>query len=272
MPQTQEPEDHSPRLEFQGSVLKPASHPVLSLGAVTLSPLLLDHPCEVLPVCELGGAPPKSLQILSPESSPKPESHQENLSRHRPKPLGSSVKKRGVDIRDRSRRHRPRSGTPKALCPLNSAPNELGGGGTTKAGRGAGSRLGPGWRVRGSPHGCAEGGRRAHGECSRGAPDWKCRGAGLAPGSAQSLSGSRPIESSFLGRTWTGPGRVLRRLLPPALRRAGMPRDGERGAASEPRRRTPSAGSTYAVTLTTVLSLLHFLPKFHSPHPQCPAP
>lgn len=66
-------------------------------------------------------------------------------------------------------------------------------------------------------HGCAEGGRRAHGECSRGAPDWKCRGAGLAPGSAQSLSGSRPIESSFLGRTWTGPGRVLRRLLPPVL-------------------------------------------------------
>lgn len=66
-------------------------------------------------------------------------------------------------------------------------------------------------------HGCAEGGRRAHGECSRGAPDWKCRGAGLSPGSAQSLSGSRPIESSFLGRTWTGPGRVLRRLLPPVL-------------------------------------------------------
>lgn len=67
-------------------------------------------------------------------------------------------------------------------------------------------------------HGCAEGGRRAHGECSRGAPDWKCRGAGLAPGSVQSLSGSRPIESSFLGRTWTGPGRVLRRLLPPVCR------------------------------------------------------
>lgn len=66
-------------------------------------------------------------------------------------------------------------------------------------------------------HGCAEGGRRAHGEWSRGAPDWKCWGAGLAPGSAQSLSGSRPIESSFLGRTWTGPGRVFRRLLPPVF-------------------------------------------------------
>lgn len=66
-------------------------------------------------------------------------------------------------------------------------------------------------------HGCAEGGRRARGECSRGAPDWKCKGAGLAPGSAQSLSGSRPIESSFLGRTWTGPGRVLARLRPPLL-------------------------------------------------------
>lgn len=82
---------------FRARFLKPASHLVLSLGAVTLSPLIPVHPCDVLPICELGGAPPKSLQILSPESAPKPESHQENLSRHRPKPLGS-VEKRGVDI------------------------------------------------------------------------------------------------------------------------------------------------------------------------------
>lgn len=99
MPQTQGSEDHNPRLKsFRARVLKPASHLVLNLGAVTLNPLIPDHPGEVLPICELGGAPPKSLQILSPESVPKPESHQENLSRHRPKPLGSSEEKRGVDI------------------------------------------------------------------------------------------------------------------------------------------------------------------------------
>lgn len=52
------------------------------------------------------------------------------------------------------------------------------------------------------------------GGCSQGAPGSRFRGSGLAPDSAQSPPGSRPIESGFLGGTWTGRGRVLRHLLP----------------------------------------------------------
>lgn len=85
----------------------------------------------------------------------------------------------------------------------------------TKAGRGARAERGRVWRQFEAHLMAAQrAGGAPTGGCSRGAPGSRFRGSGLAPGSAQSPPGSRPIESGFLGGTWTGPGRVLRRLLP----------------------------------------------------------
>lgn len=105
-----------------------------------------------------------------------------------------------------------KSEAPSAQSP-NTSPEQAGGRGT-KAGR----ELAPGGE---GSEGSSRltswllGGRaeRPRGRCSRGAPGLRFRGSGLAPGSAQSPPGSRPMESGFLGGTWTGPGRVLGRLL-----------------------------------------------------------
>lgn len=84
----------------------------------------------------------------------------------------------------------------------------------------------------------------------RGAPGSRFRGSGLAPGSAQSPPGSRPIESGFLGKTWTGPGRVLGRP-PPSGGSDRGPRD--RRGCDVPSAALPAAAGGYGVTLTTVL-------------------
>lgn len=106
-----------------------------------------------------------------------------------------------------------KSEAPSVLSP-NSSPEQAGGGGT-KAGRGARAESGRVWRQFEAHLMAAQQESGAPtGGCSRGAPGSRFRGSGLAPDSAQSPPGSRPIESGFLGGTWTGPGRVLRHLLP----------------------------------------------------------
>lgn len=101
----------------------------------------------------------------------------------------------------------------------------------------------------------------------RGAPGSRFRGSGLAPGSAQSPPGSRPIESGFLGKTWTGPGRVLGHLHPLGVR-SGSPR--QKGGATSPPRRSPSAAGGYSVTLTTVLLSAASRSKIPLPVPTVP--
>lgn len=99
-------------------------------------------------------------------------------------------------------------------CPQIPARSKLGGRGT-KAGREARARRGRVWRQFEAHLMAAwRAGGAPTGGCSRGAPGCRFRGSGLAPGSAQSPPGSRPIESGFLEGTWTGPGRVLGRLFP----------------------------------------------------------
>lgn len=68
-------------------------------------------------------------------------------------------------FRDRSRRHRPRSGTPKARCPLNPAPNELGGGGQRR-----GMEPAPGWDPAGGFEAHLMAARRAGGAPTGSAP------------------------------------------------------------------------------------------------------
>lgn len=142
----------------------------------------------------------------------------------------------------------------------------------TKAGRQepapARERSGGSWRLTS----WLLGGRaeRPRARCSRGAPGSGFRDSALALGSAQSPPGSRPIESGFLGGTWTGPGRVLGRLFPLGFCSGGP--------CGRKRVRRPLPGAPPRPAAATMLllllyfSLLHFVPKFHSPHPQCPAP
>lgn len=155
-------------------------------------------------------------------------------------------------------------------CPQIPARSKLGGRGT-KAGREARARRGRVWRQFEAHLMAAwRAGGAPTGGCSRGAPGCRFRGSGLAPGSAQSPPGSRPIESGFLEGTWTGPGRVLGRLFPLGICSGGP--CGRRGVRRPVSGAPPSPAAATMLLLLLYFSSLHLIPKFHSPHPQCPAP
>lgn len=165
---------------------------------------------------------------------------------------------------------RPRGLGLKSEAPSALSPNSSWGRGT-KAGRGARAERGRVWRQFEAHLMAAqrEGGAPTGG-CSRGAPGSRFRGSGLAPGSAQSPPGSRPIESGFLGGNVDGAG-AGPQAPPPSGGLIGGPcgRKGvRRPVPGAPPR--PAAGTTLLLLL--YFSSLHFVPKFHSPHPQCPAP
>lgn len=140
----------------------------------------------------------------------------------------------------------------------------------TKAGRQepapARERSGGSWRLTS----WLLGGRaeRPRARCSRGAPGSGFRDSALALGSAQSPPGSRPIESGFLGGNVDRAGAGPRAPLPSGVLLGGSVRQKE-GAASPPRR-APSAGSSYNVTLTTVLLFATFRSKIPLPAPTMP--
>ena len=142
----------------------------------------------------------------------------------------------------------------------------------TKAGRQepapARERSGGSWRLTS----WLLGGRaeRPRARCSRGAPGSGFRDSALALGSAQSPPGSRPIESGFLGGNVDRAGAGPRAPLPSGVLLGGSVRQKE-GAASPPGAPPRPAAATMLLLLL-YFSLLHFVPKFHSPHPQCPAP
>ncbi|XP_029780352.1 uncharacterized protein LOC115279969 isoform X2 [Suricata suricatta] len=202
----------------------------------------------------------------SPRSAPKSEGSQENLTGTTP-----SLRSHGevVSIWNSSKGAWPQIRGPQ--CPVPKFQPGASWGRGTKAGRGARAERGRVWRQFEAHLMAAQrAGGAPTGGCSRGAPGSRFRGSGLVPDSAQSPPGSRPIESGFLGGTWTGPGRVLRRLLPLEVWSGGpCGRKGvRRPVPGAPRR--PAAGTMLLLLL--YFSSLHFVPKFHSPHPQCPAP
>lgn len=157
---------------------------------------------------------------------------------------------------------------PGPQIPAQSKRRGVGGG--TKAGRGARAGRGGGWRP-GRAHLMAAGraGGAPAGWLLPGRPGLEAQGSGPAPGWAQCPPGSRPIESGFLGGTWSGRGGSSG-----ACPLWGCDRGvrAAAGGAACPRRRAPRPATATLLLLLLYFSSLHFVPKFHSPHPQCPAP
>lgn len=110
-----------------------------------------------------------------------------------------------VSIWNSSKGARPQIRGPQ--CPVPKFQPGASWGRGTKAGRGARAERERVWKQF-EAHLMAvqrEGGAPTGG-CSRGAPGSRFRGSGLAPDSAQSPPGSRPIESGFLGGNVDGAG------------------------------------------------------------------